>query len=620
MINSISRFLKNYSKDIQAINRLLVTSYVSIRNLNIVNNNIIRELLISKKDELEHSALNSFIEILNREYPNFALENLIELFEFVISPSEKEVNGAVYTPESIRRFIVSNTLSQFPIEQWENLSIADISCGCGGFFTTALDVIREHINISCYSLIENLYGIDIASYSIDRTRILLSLYAIEKGEDYDYLPINLYNANSLTFDWNTIDTVPENGGFDIIIGNPPYVSSSKISQESKDALCNWSVTRTGKTDLYIPFFQIALECLNDNGVLGYITVNNFYRSVNGRAFRTYVSYYGYDFKIIDFGAEQVFKGRSTYTCICIISKNVGDVKYIKTLSSSLSKIVESDYTILPYNMLDNHEGWLLQSLDVASNIKRIESCGKPLGKVFNIKNGFATLKNEVYVLNVVKQDQDYYYTQTKKGDVFKIEKLICRDVIKPNTLKHEIELNEKIEKLIFPYTSSSQGLEIIPEDKLKNEFPMAYEYLLTNRETLKKRDKGAREYEAWYAFGRTQALNISGYKLLFPYIADAPYFVISENKDLLFYNGYALVSDNLSELLIAQKILQSRIFWYYIQHTSKPYGGDYYALAKNYVKDFGYTQLSSEEKDKLLHLEKISDINEFLEEKYDLRL
>ena len=620
MISSISRFLKNYSKDIQAINRLLVTSYVSIRNLNIVNNNIIRELLISKKDELEHSALNSFIEILNREYPNFSLENLIELFEFVISPSEKEVNGAVYTPENIRRFIVSNTLSQFPIEQWENLTIADISCGCGGFFTTALDVIREHINISCYSLIENLYGIDIASYSIDRTRILLSLYAIEKGEDYDYLPINLYNANSLTFDWNTIDTVQENGGFDIIIGNPPYVSSSKISQESKDALCNWSVTRTGKTDLYIPFFQIALECLNDNGVLGYITVNNFYRSVNGRAFRTYVSYYGYDFKIIDFGAEQVFKGRSTYTCICIISKNVGDVKYIKILSSSLSKIVESNYTILPYNMLDNHEGWLLQSLDVASNIKRIEGCGKPLGKVFNIKNGFATLKNEVYVLNVVKQDQDYYYTQTKKGEVFKIEKLICRDVIKPNTLKHEIEINEKIEKLIFPYTPSSQGLEIIPEDKLKNEFPMAYEYLLAHMETLKKRDKGAREYDAWYAFGRTQALNISGYKLLFPYIADAPYFVISDNKDLLFYNGYALVSDDLRKLKIAQKILQSNVFWYYIKNSSKPYGGDYYALAKNYVKDFGYISLTKEEEEVLLKFETIDAINKFIEDKYSIRL
>ena len=66
---------------------------------------------------------------------------------------------------------------------------------------------------------------------------MLSLYAIEKGEDFDYLPINLYTANSLTFDWNTIKIVQENGGFDVIIGNPPYVSASKISQESKDALC-----------------------------------------------------------------------------------------------------------------------------------------------------------------------------------------------------------------------------------------------------------------------------------------------------------------------------------------------------------------------------------------------
>ena len=101
----------------------------------------------------------------------------------------------------------------------------------------------------------------------------------------------------------------DNGGFDIIIGNPPYVSSSKISQESKDALCNWSVTRTGKTDLYIPFFQIALECLNDNGILGYITVNNFYRSVNGRAFRAYVSYYGYDFKIIFLTMASIVTGK-----------------------------------------------------------------------------------------------------------------------------------------------------------------------------------------------------------------------------------------------------------------------------------------------------------------------
>ena len=82
-----------------------------------------------------------------------------------------------------------------------------------------------------------------------------------------------------------------------------------------------------------------------------------------------------------------------------------------------------------------------------------------------------------------------------------------------------------------------------------------------------------------------------------------------------------LVSDNLRELLIAQKILQSRIFWYYIEHTSKPYGGKYYALAKKYVKDFGYILLSDEgEEEELFNLNSDEEINNFLEIRYNTRL
>ena len=126
---------------------------------------------------------------------------------------------------------------------------------------------------------------------------------------------------------------------------------------------------------------------------------------------------------------------------------------------------------------------------------------------------------------------------------------------------------------------------------------------------------------AWFLYLRLyKALNISGYKLLFPYISDAPYFVISENKDLLFYNGYALVSDDLRKLQVAQKVLQSNIFWYYIKHSSKPYGGDYYALAKNYVKDFGYITLSNKEEEELLSMESEEDINNFLEVRYNIAL
>ena len=68
---------------------------------------------------------------------------------------------------------------------------------------------------------------------------------------------------------------------------------------------------------------------------------------------------------------------------------------------------------------------------------------------------------------LIKEDEFYYYTKNKLGDVYKIEKDICRNAIKPNTLKSENEINDKIEKLLFPYRKNGDLIEIIPEDYFK---------------------------------------------------------------------------------------------------------------------------------------------------------
>ena len=141
-----------------------------------------------------------------------------------------------------------------------------------------------------------------------------------------------------------------------------------------------------------------------------------------------------------------------------------------------------------------------------------------------------------------------------------------------------------------------------------------------NKTALAQRDKGTREYPIWYAFGRSQALTIRGYKLLFPYITDQPYFVLSNQKDLLFYNGYALISDNWRDLQIIQKVLKSKIFWYYIKATSKPYGGDYYALAKNYIKNFSVPNFTEKQKNFLLQNEDQKVIDDFLLSLYKLQI
>lgn len=618
MNTQISSFLKKYPVDTLNVNRLLVSAYVSINNIVVNNNNLIRNLIIQTEDIEEFSALEKFRNILLRVYGQVSIENLIELFEFVISPAEKEVNGAVYTPVGIRRYITEGVLTNFNVERWSELKVADISCGCGGFFISVADYIRTNINIEYAELYQNFFGVDIEQYSIDRTKILLSLYAVQNGEDVEEFNFNLYHANSLSFDWNTIDVFRQNNGFDIIIGNPPYVGSSKITEESRVLLDNWIVTHSGKTDLYIPFFQIAIECINPDGVVGYITVNNFYRSLNGRAFRTYMSENRYALKMIDFGAEQVFKGRSTYTCICFITQNEGDIKYVRSTSNDLSNISERDFIDLAYNTLSDHEGWLLQDSIIGNNITKIESTGIPLGKCFNIKNGFATLKNEVFVLNVTREDAHFYYTLASDGNIYQIEKAICRDAIKPNTLKSECEITEKTEKLLFPYIYTNYGISPMSEEQFQADYPFAYQYLLNFKDLLSTRDKGKREYEQWFAFGRSQALNIVGSKLLFPYIASEPHFVLSDQQDLLFYNGYALVSDDIEDLKVVQKILRSKIFWYYIKHTSKPYGSDYYALAKNYIKGFGVIQLSKKEKKRLFELDSDEKVNNFLANLYGL--
>ena len=170
------------------------------------------------------------------------------------------------------------------------------------------------------------------------------------------------------------------------------------------------------------------------------------------------------------------------------------------------------------------------------------------------------------------------------------------------------------------FDKSKKTLKIIDEVHFKTNYPNAYKYLLLYKDELSLRDKEGREYEKWYAFGRNQALTIHGYKLLFPYISSTPCFVFTEDKDLLFYNGYAILSESIIELKILQKILMSKIFWYYIKSTSKPYSGNFFSIAKNYVKNFGVCDLTEQDKEKLLDLNNPNEIDVFLMKKYELQI
>lgn len=544
-----------------------------------------------------------------------SIEDVINVFELAIPKAEKVKNGAVYTPKYIRDYIVERVVSIQKKPLQDCLAI-DIACGCGAFLYSLADYLHARCGQSYREAVRHLYGVDVSELSVKRCQILLSLAALQNGETLCEEDFRICQGNSLDFDFAAMPDVAGNGGFDIVVGNPPYVRAKHIDEESKALLSRWQVARCGNADLYLPFFEIAGSILRKDGVMGYITLNSFFKSVNARLLRSYFRQNATALEIVDFGDRLVFGKALAYTCITLIDKQGrAGVRYAKgQIDARGFSEKPGHFNLIPYSDLDDCKGWNLNNADILRNIRKIESAGRPLGEMFRIRNGIATLANDVYIFRPVREDETYFYLRAG-GMEFPIERGICRDIIKPNILHTEEEIPDIIEKVIFPYDENNR---ILIEAVLASKYPKAYKYLLLNEMKLAQRDKGEKTYEAWYAFGRSQATGDRGRKLLFPYMTDHPHFVYTDNENMLIYCGYAIFSENEEDLLVLKRILESSVFDYYMQHTAKPYAAGYYSYAKNYVKGFGIPVLDKKQRKGLLSLHEEDAINGYVEDLYDM--
>lgn len=595
----LANYIAGYAERSETLNRLLVSAYIKNNGFK-VKEGFLKQYLIDDNGELD-----GLKEIVS-------LEDVINVFELAIPKAEQTTNGAVYTPKYIRDYIVDEVLEKSDCSLDKCLCM-DVSCGCGAFLYTLAEYIHGKTDLPFSEIVGHIYGVDISGTSIERAKVLLSLAALNNGEELDEKAFRLYVGDSLTFDFKSLPNVADNGGFDVIVGNPPYVRSKHIDPKTKANLPLWSTAKVGNADMYIPFFEIGYSLLNDKGRLGYITVNSFFKSVNARALRRFFEEREVALSIVDFGQQLVFKKKLAYTCLAFMSKEPStQLKYVKAKIGDVQKQKAFAYSAIEYNSLDCHRGWNLNKVDVLENIRRIEEAGEPLGNKYVIKNGIATLANNIYIFRPTVEDATYYYME-RDGRCYQIERGVCRDIIKPNILKSESDIKEKEEKIIFPYDAE---YNVLPEKLLKDKYPYAYKYLLTHKDILDARDKGEGDYGAWYAFGRTQALTDCGRKLLFPYISDLPHFVYTSQKDMLIYCGYAIYNDSETELLILKKLLESSVFDYYIRNTSKPYSTGYYSYAKNYVKSFGVYPFTEKEQERLLSLSDKSAIDDFVARKY----
>ena len=600
--------------DERIVNRLFVSSFIASNRMKFPKSAFLAQYCIDIGDD-DYGVLQKVREHIRDEYgAKFSFEVLVKLFEFVVSPADRIVTGAVYTPKDIRRTILQRTLGDKSKKELRSIRIADISCGCGGFLMDAALLVHQKTGKAYAEIFrDNIFGVDIQDYAIERTKVLLSLLALSEGEDEDF-GFNLMCRDTLDYtckNWDARYT-----GFDVVVGNPPYVCSRNLSEDTHAKLSGYEVCSSGHPDLYIPFFQIAIEMLNDEGRLGYITMNTFLRSVNGRAIRKYFSSNRFLICIVDFRGYQVFDSKNTYTCLFYLDKQHGAecVHYAVDEQGVLSDDVH--FTAVPFADLDDEKGWTLNDFDVTM---AIEAVGVQIKDFCPSRHGIATLSNTTYIFKPIAVDEQYFYIAVGETR-FPIERGICRDIVNPNKLNTIDDLGSLIEKVIFPYRIKDGRAYVYTPDEMRRLFPSALAYLEANRNILLSRDKGKTcAYPQWFAFGRTQSLVMPRYKLFFPKFANKPLrCVICDAPDLMLYNGLAFVNTDERKLRILKSIIESNLFWSYIQANAKPYASGYYSLSGVDIKHFGIPKFTLAEENELLTMNDKDGIEKWLRARYGM--
>lgn len=548
------------------------------------------------------------------------LENYLEL---TIPLSDRKLNGAFFTPDYIISFII-NELK--PEDNHKNL---DPSCGCGAFLIGLIEYYKNNFGKSIRKTIqENIYGADILEYNIHRTKLLLTIYALQHGEILEDSDFNLYHQDSLKAVWNS--------QFDNIIGNPPYVKFQDLSDENRTFLAkNWTTVEGGTFNLYFAFFELGYRLLKSSGKLGYITPNNYFTSLAGESIRKYFQQKKCVTRIVDFSHKKVFDAQ-TYTAITFLNKQENEAILFDKIKDEYNP---KDFLPIangsPNYWKDlNFKKWRLLKSDEQENIRLIETVGTPIGKLFDICVGIATLKDDVFFVSSEKEKSDCYLKNTENG-VFEIEKEITKSVYKISDFKTQEEAALNTRHIIFPYTMKKGVATPIPEQEFQKKYPKCYAYLLSEKQTLLARDKGKVKFDPFYVWGRTQGLTKIGKKILNPTFSQTPRFLLVEEEEAYFTNGYgiyfreqelknSLFSEEINPITeienidVVQKILNSCLMHYYISKTSVSIEGGYPCYQKNFIEKFTIPELSRKDISTLRSLNQKREIDMFLVDKYQI--
>ena len=482
--------------------------------------------------------------------------------------------GQVFTPQWIIAEILD--LLEYNNERILEKYILEPSSGDGAFL---LEIVERYIDVC---LVKNLNSLVIKQHlekyiyavEIDESEYQKSVQNLNKlvkdklGIEQD-LKWNIYNQNTLDFYKNHLNF------FDYIVGNPPYIRIHNLDADTRALLKQDFLFSEGTIDIYLSFFEMGIKMLKKDGLLGYITPNSYLHNSSYSLFREYLKNEKLVSKLIDFKANKIFKGFSTYTAITIIDKNNSEnhLEYKELINDKIELVNTINFDSLSkkdWSFTNNENEHFLTELEKNKNAS--------IKDFFDVQYGFATLRDKLFISEIVGYNEDLAYFN---GSL--IEKKLLKNVVKGSRFKGIINENEKI---LFPYELINGRYIVIAEEKLIKEFPNAYQYLLKNKEELESRDIDKKA--VWYEFGRSQGVqSIHQEKIVLSTLVNGQIDFYKVSDEVLMYSGLFIIKNKpYSDWSIIEETLKSEEFYKYIRLTGKDFSGGYKSVTSKQIKEF----------------------------------
>ena len=481
-------------------------------------------------------------------------------------------------------------------------------------------------------LLNNIYGVDIDSQAVWVTKLSLLLKVLE-GENRDALEAqqklfkeralpdldsNIKCGNSLIgseiyndadleltgtdikrinpFNWeNSFGNIFADGGFDAVIGNPPYIRIQAMKEwapkEVEFYKENYQSASKGNYDIYVVFVEKGLNLLNENGLLGYILPHKFFNVKYGQPLRSIIADGKNLNKVVHFGDQQVFEKATTYTCLLFLNKTpTKKFNFVKVEDLGKWRISEeavegqvsiNKVTAEEWNFIVGKDGYLFDKLN---------SMPLKLENVAHLFVGLQTSADKVYIMTLEKENglKSNLFSRALDETV-KLENDLIHPLLKGSEISRYKQPNYNY-MVLFPYYLDSGNVIPLKEVEIKSKYLNTYDYLKRNKSTLIKRSKT--DSTNWWLYPYPKNLSLfETPKILCQVLSTRGNFTLDLDGKFYFVGGgtaggYALKVKNDDPFILKflLGILNSKITTYYVSKIASGFKGNFFAFGKSSLK------------------------------------